>query len=662
MLVGGLLLALGCDEPSQPVVVSGDDGGTHEATADAGASSDTGDASSHIADSGRSDAGTVRAACRIEQYDWAPGVYGAGATLNGEDIYVASQYGVYRLATGSHTPELVSFSPVQDEVIQDVAAVGDALYLHTVPNTYESSLWKSVDRGATWIPVEVERPFNRIASNGHLLLLENTLDGGGFSILDENTSAWSFIHLEPPVDDPETSHLAVMFLAFDGDDIIANDVYGGGVLKAVRGATHWQRLPGLTAWGYSDFKNSLGLSLTSSTSGVFVRGIEDSSSFVQTLNTDVSKLVPLSAEVLAFGPEGVHRSSDGRTWSLDATRTFSQYANVLAAGERVVTWRDGVLGISDDGAQTWGDAQIRASAVQTILATENQLFSSVKSGAEGVANYWYAEHGPEYTNWGVLSRSGDDLWACDIEYCELRSASDGSTVRRFQIRSEIGSFLRAYATSYGLFVWDSDYYNDGCEGREGEYFARLSKDGAWTSAESGLPLEHDADGCPVQPRVSNVFEFEGDLFAVLVKNRFYNEERWDDPEDDALGLYRSRDGGLTWEEAGDRFVYGAANFAHDMFIATPGGVFRGGHDSSWSHVDLPIAGLVTDVVATESALFVSVRGDDYSGTLLRSLDGVHWTQIELGIRGWVPDLDLLDDTLYIGTAAEGLWTLDARCE
>jgi len=295
-----------------------------------------------------------------------------------------------------------------------------------------------------------------------------------------------------------------------------------------------------------------------------------------------------SGHLFAATTSGVRRSTDGGvTWDLftGGLPAFPNLSSIVvkADGELLLSGGSGIYKSSDGEQWTASNTGLTSTFVRKLVigpdgsvyaATSNGLFKSTDGGTS------WAGIGPAATVSAILVESDNTLWAGGLGGLFRNPGSDWTMVRN-------GSILALASLPGGPVVAAGD-----------DLLSISESDGAtWTD----YVIDPDA-----RLSVRTLASWEGSLLAGT----------------DTRGIYRSNNGGLTWERAWTGLD---ASIIHDMtsdgsgrlYAATPGGVarsFDGGN--TW---DLSLG-----QVGAESVFWVSngtlLAGTTYDG-IYRSLNG-----------------------------------------
>lgn len=552
-------------------------------------------------------------------------VYRGAVLVRPEGLFFATDHALFHAER--FDGELVRVEGVAvplDARIDSLVAASGSIFVGIAGR--ESRVLESPDEGVTWIDrtPEVEVWRSTLLSNGERLVMGG-VDPREF--LEFDGSEWKSV--TPAAPEGEGDHIGFDPIAFDGDALVANDIYGGGLVRLPPEAARFERLEGLGEWGYTSFVSRPDVRVTVNDSAIFaeVAG-EWSATHAFEAHPGEMEILDLGTHLLALGNRQM-TSVDGITWTDQGAPM--QLGGVSASGfESRVAWLvDGQLKLSDDGGESWAAPQLAVDHITDVSLTADGLHARGRLWQRLDTESWTEAD----TNVAVGGFTEDGLWSCRANTCSF-TPSDGSPVETFSV-PQIPN--RVFATDMGVFL--------GGDLREGLYcedapptLSRLDPATGVITPMTGLP----SVTCGNRLMRGNLVQVGAELLLSVQEAL------------DTTTTFRSEDGGETWIEtsAPDETISAAVDVEsgrHALF----GGTIARYVDGAYEPIETELEE-ITDLVALDGRLMVSTyatRGP----SVWASLDAREWfPAAELGP---ILALDARDGVLAVATSTTGAWSL-----
>jgi len=537
--------------------------------------------------------------------------------------------------------------PVLDRQVTSLVATAHAI--HVVVSGNPPRAFESSDAGATWVERSEGLDLLHhvdLVTDGERLIASGA--NGLLAELDLASSRWLAVEASPP---EPTAHFDLRAVGFDAEGaIVANDVYGGGLVRLARGAVAWERIAGLGEWGYSSFVARDGLELTANRSGAWTAlgGV----GWARTLEVDSLglRIADAGTRLLAYDAVRLFESTDGSSWTamVAGDAPFSGIGSLAAHGDDVV-WRGDVLRTSRDGGSTWTDSDVALDDVAALIVRGDRRYARIgREWKVGSAEGW---QDPPWSDDAVVSVGPSGAWACEGGRCR---EWDDALAPIGTIELPHAHVSRVFATSHGLFVARDPLWEEPCRATIGRGLWRW--DGEWTEASTGLTSEpvQAPSACAGEPSywsVQNLVEVDGVLLAAVTESSYVV-----DSDDGLLSGYdartlRSTDGGLTWTEIASDYLRAAARTDAGMFYLFDRDGLRAGDDLHAVPAP-PGEGALRDLVAIGQTLVVARHA--WRGPSIFLGDGSGpWSA--LGSLGPVRDLSVDGARLGAATRTSGAW-------
>ena len=567
---------------------------------------------------------SASALCSIEQLPALGPIDDGIVLVRPEGYFFASPYGLYRADAFDQEPVRIDTLPLPwGHTIEALVAQGDAIIV-AVAGT-EWGIYESSDGGATWVArtPEIEPWTLELLSNGERVVMASS---GLEEFLELVDGEWISLSGEPPEGE---SHVGGQLVGFDGDALIINSSYPGGLLRLAPAARQWERLEGLGEWGYTSFLTRPDIRLTVNFNAIFaeIDGEWTETHLLTDFNGDV-QLIDAGTHLLALGTRQL-RSEDGITWTEDsATQVYGEVSASNLAG-RVAWLAEGAVRLSEDGGETWATPELVSDRVSDVRVTASGIHAQSRSWYRHDANAWVGADasylGSNFSDAGV--------WTCAERVCSF-IPNDGSAVESYDVPY---TPHRVFANEHGVFLVGDVDTSTYCE--EGEFvLVRLDLETGTLKPAQGLPE------LPCATRV-----YEGNLVAVgddlILSVRYVYGEYYS---------YASSDGGLTWS------AIDTPNAIVTAVVDVEAGRFALFGDTLTQEVEgafTPLAlqlDAATDLVALEGRLVVSTYATS-GPSVWTSLDASEW--LPAAEIGPVLALDAREGMLAAGTGSAGAWTL-----
>ncbi len=166
------------------------------------------------------------------------------------------------------------------------------------------------------------------------------------------------------------------------------------------------------------------------------------------------------------------------------------------------------------------------------------------------------------------------------------------------------------------------------------------------SRDGGLTWDFSFERLPA-PTVTDLLVLEGEILASTSNN----------------GVFSSRDGGESWRTVNDGLEFTSGNClatnGESVFLGTNTGVYKKDVASeSWTYLPFPITGGRGTFVASLTVSGQQVIAGGSSVVYVSQDGGNQWIAIEEGFSADVLSGIILPSATYIGTAGQGIFSLD----
>lgn len=562
-----------------------------------------------------------------------------------ETIWVANAQGLWRSGSTESAFARETRLPALDRGVFSLATFEGAIFASVDAS---ARIFETRDRGASW----TERPLEGWTGGRAKLFTDGSrliASGSGHDLfeLDPATMRWSPIHAEPPEASP---HFTFDVIGFDRGAVVANDVYGNGMVRLERNAPRWERINGLGEWGYYSFATRGDVRVTANARGLFADA-GGTWRLVAELPTDFVEILDAGDRFLAFTANEMLSSSDGVRWdrSSASAGTGGQAARVSRSGSLLV-WLGADLRWSEDDGASWREASLVSERVEHVALHEDAVFATTDPGRSRWRMFrdgaWAAP------SWGDapvrVGFTDEGVWLCDTNACAY-SADAGEPIQTVEMPATHRFIMGVFPTASGLFVAPASRWDESCYATVQPGLIRVDRAaGTWSDASSGLPSDPLWEGSPCagQPvywSVLGVLEV-GDVLLASVGSGL------------RFKVLRSLDGGSSWQEILDGdLVRAATETDQGAFALLSDGELVSSNDgfASVQPVNNPPAAEIADLVSIEGRLVVGTSSQ--AGTSLWvSADGARsWSPA--GALGPIADLDVHGRRLAVATRSSGVW-------
>lgn len=625
-----ILLALACGTPAAPAPDAG--------------SAPAPDAGPTVA----SDVGPSLAplACALEPLPSLGSRLSGPVHLGEQGLFYAHGESVWHAASLDEPLTRLTSLPVLDRQVTSLVATERAI--HVVVSGDPPRAFESSDAGATWVErsegLDVLRSIE-LVTDGERVVASGA--NGLLAELDLASSRWLAVEASPPA---PTAHFDLRAVGFDAEGaIVANDVYGGGLVRLARGAAAWERIAGLGEWGYSSFVARDGLELTANRSGAWAA--LGGAGWARTLELGSASLriADTGTRLLAYDALRLFESSDGSSWTarVDEDAPFAGVASLAAHGDDVV-WRGDVLRTSRDGGSTWTESDVALDDVAALIVRGDRRYARIgREWKVGSAEGW--QDAP-WSDDAIVAVGPGGAWSCEGVQCQEWDDAL-APIRTAELSARAS---RIFATSHGLFVARDPLWEEPCRATIGRGLSRW--DGEWRDASAGLTSEpvQAPSTCAGEPSywsVQSLVELDGVLLASVTESSYVVDS------DDGLlegvdaRTLRSTDGGLTWTEIASDYLRAAARTGAGTFYLFERDGLRAG-DELRAVPAPPGEGALRDLVAIGQTLAVARHA--WSGPSIFLGDGSGpWSAF--GSIGPVRDLAVDGARLGAATSTSGAW-------
>lgn len=534
------------------------------------------------------------------------------AGAQGGEIFSSTDAGSsWRLITSGEIRKPVTTIAVTDSA-EFAGTNGDGLFVHRLNSTGWASLLTSGITDTTINALLVEPNGNIVAG----------CPGGIFMTSDYGTTWVTAAGIAGGKD----------FLSLFRDDsgTFAGTKDGGVYFSSDNGAS-WIEKTAIGNHGIASF-DTLGEYLFAATtdSGVFFStdgGAGWTSANSGLTNTNICGLAVHGSTLIAatwMGSGGAFTSADsGKTWAPVTNLADSIFIAVLSAGNNIYLASSAInagLYYSTDNGADWAQANLGGITNARILGFATQdstIFSATTDGiirSTDRGKTWALSEG--YHQYVNSIGANDSIVLAGI-YPGIWRSSDGG------ITWSIVDSNFAYGSCNNILYHDSTFY--AARGFNVEY----SRDGGLTWHVWTMPQG-------VQETVADVAVIDTDIFVAT----------------GTMGVFRRGGDGAGWTRCGS-----AANdecltsIDSILFLGTTAGAYRstdqGGHWLS--------AGLATKVIYTLVPYGNYLFAGTDSGVYVSGNYGDSWVSEGSGLNGFVESILVLDSTVYVGNAFDGVW-------
>jgi hypothetical protein len=581
--------------------------------------------------------------CELEQLP-ANQALNARVLVTEDALFLAHPFALLRSSGGAPLERVTSLELPENGFIRWIAGAGDSIFVNV--SSSEPRILESFDDGASWIDrtPAFATTSDRLLTDGERVLL---FDLTRIHELDRESGAWTEISAAPPA---EADHLALEPVGFDGDAIVANDVYRGGMVRLPRGAAAWERISGLGDWGYTSFAARDALKLTVNREAIFafVDGGWRRARELEAPTQDVA-LIDAGDRFLAIDQQRVLASVDGLEWTEIVEHVGGVVPSVSSFGARIAWVNGDGLFTSDNAGADWQE--------QVTPITERASRIELHDGVTYVhSTSWIVSRDGVWSplelgsDTRAMTFADEGIWECDTDECRL-VRDDGGVSSRVLLPDDVLP-ARIFATSHGLFLAENDRWNEACYATLRAGLLRYDRpSGEWVDAFEGMradlvPEPSSCAGRPIPWSVQNIVELDGALYASL------SDSDWRSASAE-LATYRSTDAGAHWTEisADDSLLHIVQTDAGIFALFRGAGLVRSDDGITFTPVAHEL-GQINDIDALEGRLAIAT--DAWTGpSVFVTHDAVTFTPIaELGP---VLDLDVLAGTLGAATSIRGSW-------
>jgi hypothetical protein len=351
----------------------------------------------------------LSATCSVTQADAFGPISGSDVVATTGNVFLAKPRALFRADTSAigEPPVLHPIGGFPEGKGPDsVASLGDTLFANVSTDCDQWSCKKnrivvSTDQGQSWqdipgIPGELQVGAQLHVNETFLLATDFS---GALATYDFATKTWTHLH-PTPVDGSPGDHMVASFLGFEGTSIVANDVYGGGVVYLPYGGSQWLREEGLSEWGYAGWVSREGVTVTSNMSGMFVKtnGVWEKSFLVE--NNGLA-IADAGDSFLAADHEGkLFRSTDGIAWKVVAEHPEAQFhgQSTLVKNGSIIVWLGPGLQLSHTNGNTWQAVSTVVEDVPQVHALGDRVF--VRDPFQ-----WQSWNGSDSSDWAPAFES-----------------------------------------------------------------------------------------------------------------------------------------------------------------------------------------------------------------------------------------------------------------
>ena len=545
-----------------------------------------------------------------------------------------------------------------DGAVYELMAIDNVILAGTDPfGGKRHAIYRSIDNGATWQPSDEGLPQPAIGRD--LITIGSTVIA---VIGDENFSSFTTYR---SVDKGKTWQLSnqglpdVFYFLFaksnnPGTGSVLLGTTNQGLVRSADSGLTWESVdPGLPAGGQLNqfsVDAAFGTRFLIPTLGGGVYGSDDGGKTWQPSNTGLPEgssisVVRAAGNVVyctAFDDGGLYYSTDGgRTWKLRSPEFLIGrfFNNIYQAGSGLLALTgDGIIRSTDQGV-TWNRSNkgLHAAEARSLLAAGRLLYTAAQGGI------WVSHNKGQ--SWSLLNNG----------------------FRRFPNSDPNGTAICL---------------------KEGNLFAGILFDGLYRSTNGGASWNLLTNGLPENDIIQTIRSVGSKLFACYIFNGTFssqdNGETWKKvetlPADVGLasltgygalmfaasygaGVFRSDDFGETWYEFSNGlrtpYIDDFSVYRNVVIVGTDAGLYRLKDDGTgWSELTAyaqTVTGGCDSLRRFGKTLFASTYG---RGIWASTNDGESWFKVNGGMTtSRAYDFAVLDDTLFVGTAGNGVFLL-----
>jgi hypothetical protein len=606
----------------------------------------------------------LQSTCRVDQLSSMGPIQGRDVAITASSVFLAKQRALFRFDKQGLVLEPLASFP-EDRGPSSLVVRGNSIFASVETGCEETSLCstsrvlRSDDDGDSWtqvggdLPTELSSAVQLYASPERLIAADN---GGNIASFDFDNESWTLVHADAPPDTPG-DHLFLGVVGLDGANIVANDVYFGGMVELAPDAPAWQRIEGLGEWGYTGFSTRDSLKVTANGGGIFatVNGVWQKTLELQNGGLTFADLGDRFVASDSYGT--LLESTDGVAWMVafeQPAETWMQNPRLSRSGYDVV-WLGPGLRLSSDGGKSWQELTAATEDVTRIVAPEGGVYAmesySWRLASEGS---WSSAPWDDYHK---ISFDPEGAYVCGYSEPACAYYRAGQSEPEISIPLTFDKTLRdIFSTSHGLFVSTLEVWDEACYTAVRDGLASLTPSGTLLPSAQGLPYTDMSAGCRRYWLVRNLVEVTGTLFVSM-------QDDWDTMQTES---FRSTDGGASWTSIGTEVFQTVVQDERGLVALTATGeLLRSTDDgASFSAIAKPTGdAAITDLVVMNDRLIIS-RSSKAAADIWTSSDDVSWTKLTTSASshiGPVQDLDARDGKLWLATSTSGAWSIGAGC-